>query len=241
MESISYQYLCDCLEMFHVKPSMEVYEKLNIYYQMIVEKNKVMNLTAITDPVGVTLKHFADSIAIASIMDMSQNMSLIDVGTGAGFPGIPIKICFPNIRITLLDSLQKRLNFLDEVIERLELEEINCIHSRAEDGGRNPDLREKYDIAVSRAVAPLQVLSEYCLPYIKVGGAFIAYKSGETEQEIIEAKNGIRKLGGGNISCQKFTLFDSDIHRSLIKIDKLEATSNFYPRKAGMPSKKPLQ
>lgn len=241
MESISYQYLCDCLEMFHVKPSMEVYEKLNIYYQMIVEKNKVMNLTAITDPVGVTLKHFADSLAIASIMDMSQNMSLIDVGTGAGFPGIPIKICFPNIRITLLDSLQKRLNFLDEVIERLGLEGINCIHSRAEDGGRNPDLREKYDIAVSRAVAPLQILSEYCLPYVKVGGAFIAYKSGETEKEVIEAKNGIRKLGGGNISCQKFTLYDSDIHRSLIKIDKLEATSNFYPRKAGMPSKKPLQ
>ncbi|MDD5866946.1 MAG: 16S rRNA (guanine(527)-N(7))-methyltransferase RsmG [Lachnospiraceae bacterium] len=220
---------------------MEVYEKLNIYYQMIVEKNKVMNLTAITDPVGVTLKHFADSLAIASIMDMSQDMSLIDVGTGAGFPGIPIKICFPNIRITLLDSLQKRLNFLDEVIERLGLEEINCIHSRAEDGGRNPDLREKYDIAVSRAVAPLQILSEYCLPYVKVGGAFIAYKSGDTEKEVIEAKNGIRKLGGGNISCQKFTLYDSDIHRSLIKIDKLEATSNFYPRKAGMPSKKPLQ
>ena len=127
------------------------------------------------------------------------------------------------------------------MIERLGLEGINCIHSRAEDGGRNPDLREKYDIAVSRAVAPLQILSEYCLPYVKVGGAFIAYKSGETEKEVIEAKNGIRKLGGGNISCQKFTLYDSDIHRSLIKIDKLEATSNFYPRKAGMPSKKPLQ
>lgn len=241
MQSISYSYLCQCLEMFHVKPSQSDYDQLNTYYQMMIEKNKVMNLTGITDPDEVVLKHFADSLAIACITDLNKNMSLIDVGTGAGFPGLPIKICFPEVKVTLLDSLQKRLNFLNEVIDALNLNDIQCVHSRAEDGGRNPKLREQFDIAVSRAVAPLQVLVEYCLPYVKVGGSFIAYKTADAEEEVNKARKAIDKLGGGPVSIHRFSLYDSDIQRTLIKIDKIKSTSNFYPRKAGMPSKKPLQ
>ena len=241
MQSISYSYLCQCLEMFHVKPSKEDYNQLNTYYQMMVEKNKVMNLTGITDPDEVVLKHFADSLALAGMTDLNKNVSLIDVGTGAGFPGLPIKICFPEVKVTLLDSLQKRLNFLNEVIDTLNLSDIQCVHSRAEDGGRNPELREQFDFAVSRAVAPLQVLAEYCLPYVKVGGSFIAYKTADAEEEVNKARKAIDKLGGGKVSIHSFTLFNSDIQRTLIKIDKIKQTSNFYPRKAGMPSKKPLQ
>ena len=171
---------------------------------------------------------------------MSSVDSLIDVGTGAGFPGIPLKILFPNLNVTLLDSLNKRLLFLEDVIDELELDNIKTVHSRAEEAGRMKNLRENYDLCVSRAVANLSTLSEYCLPLVKVGGIFISYKAGEVEDEINSAKHAIKKLGGKIKSVEEFSLPDSDISRSFVIIEKVNETSNLYPRKPGTPNKKPL-
>lgn len=213
-------------------------EQFLMYYELLIEKNKVMNLTAITDFEEVLVKHFLDSLSIIRVMDLSKTLSVMDMGTGAGFPGIPLKIVFPNLEVTLSDSLNKRILFLQDVIESLQLEGIRAVHGRAEDLARNSDFREKYDLCVSRAVANLSTLSEYCLPFVKIGGKFISYKSGSSEEEVRDAKSAVFLLGGKISSIDKFSLGDSS--RSFIVIDKNNGTPKKYPRKAGTPSKNPL-
>lgn len=235
------------LEELHISISETQLEQFLTYYEMLVEKNKVMNLTAITDFDEVMKKHFIDSLSLVKVCDLTGNFSVIDIGTGAGFPGIPLKIVFPDLRLTLLDSLNKRVGFLREVIERLNLHEAEAVHGRAEDFARPGQLRETFDFCVSRAVANLSVLSEYCLPYVKVGGKFISYKSekvmAESENsrtEIAEAEHAISVLGGKLTEQIGFTLPSSDIYRNLIVIEKSRPTPKQYPRKAGTASKKPI-
>ncbi len=210
------------------------------YYEMLIEWNEKINLTAITDFDEVLKKHFLDSIAIGRILNQYDNISILDIGTGAGFPGIPIKIAFPNVEITLMDSLNKRVNFLNEVIERLSLKKINAIHGRAEDFAKKNLMREKFDLCVSRAVANLSSLSEFCLPYVKVGGRFISYKSEKAKEELEASKNAISILGGGNVICDEFSLPDTDFNRTFVIIEKIKETPDKYPRKAGTPIKQPL-
>ncbi len=219
--------------------------KFNTYYNLLIEQNKVMNLTAITDWNDVVIKHFADSVSISEAVPefkaaANKKVNLIDIGTGAGFPGIPLKIMFPSLSVTLLDSLQKRVNFLDKTTEALSLNDITSVHMRAEEGGRNPLFRDKYDFAVSRAVADLAVLAEYCLPFVKTGGYFIAYKSGTIEEEVIRAKHSASVLGGHIERVYHFELPDSDIQRSFVVIKKVKPTPKAFPRKAGTAKKAPL-
>ena len=215
-------------------------EQFDTYYRILVEWNKVMNLTGITEYDEVNEKHFLDSLMIVKSFDMSKVFSIIDIGTGAGFPGIPLKIVFPEIQVVLLDSLNKRIRFLDEVIQQLGLEKIETIHGRAEDFAKKTQYREKFDFCVSRAVANLATLSEYCLPYVKVGGYFISYKSGEIEEELQQSKRAVSILGGTLGDVIKFALPGTDIGRSFVKIKKVKNTGKKYPRKAGLPSKEPL-
>ena len=215
-------------------------EQFHRYYELLVEWNKVMNLTGITEYDEVVMKHFVDSLSIVKVNGFDNVTSIIDVGTGAGFPGIPLKIVFPEIKITLLDSLNKRIRFLNAVIDELELENIETIHGRAEDFSKKEDYREQYDLCVSRAVANLATLSEYCLPYVKVGGCFIPYKSGEIDEELNNSKKAVRILGGKIEEVVKFQLPDTDIGRSFVKIKKNKNTAKKYPRKAGLPAKEPL-
>jgi 16S rRNA (guanine527-N7)-methyltransferase len=230
------------LKTIDVEISEKQLEQFNSYFEILVEWNKVMNLTGITEYDEVLLKHFVDSLCFnPNKLIKSDKISLIDVGTGAGFPGLPIKIAYENVDVVLLDSLNKRIKFLDEVISKLGLKNIKTIHSRAEDGGRNKDLREKFDIAISRAVANLSSLAEYNLPYVKVGGYFVAMKSGEIDEEAANAKKAISLLGGEIEKIEKFQLPNSDIDRSLVIVKKIKATSKKYPRKAGLPTKEPLK
>lgn len=210
------------------------------YYDLLVEWNSFMNLTSITEFDEVCKKHFVDSVSLCKAIDLSQPLSLIDIGTGAGFPGIPLKIVFPNLKITLLDSLGKRVKFLNEVISQLELTDIEAIHGRAEDFAKPDALREKYDLCVSRAVANLSTLSEYCLPFVKKEGLFISYKSEKVTEESMHAHHAIFLLGGKFKEEVTFTLPDSDIYRNLYVISKIGVTPKKYPRKAGVPSKEPL-
>lgn len=211
------------------------------YYEILVEWNSFMNLTGITEYEEVVQKHFVDSLALCKALDVSKTESLIDIGTGAGFPGIPLKIAYPHLKVTLLDSLQKRIKFLNEVIAQLGLEEVETIHGRAEDFAKPSMKRESYDLCVSRAVANLTSLSEYCLPYVKVGGYFIPYKSGKAEEELEESKKAVFLLGGKIEQEVKFMLPDSDITRNLIKIKKVSATPKKYPRKSGLATKEPIK
>lgn len=209
------------------------------YYELLVDKNKVMNLTSITDFHEVLLKHFIDSISLVRVLNLEQSLSLMDMGTGAGFPGIPLKIVFPNLKVTLSDSLNKRVNFLQEVIDTLNLKEINAVHGRAEDLARNSQYRESYDLCVSRAVANLSTLSEYCLPFVKIGGKFVSYKSGNCLEEVEEAKTAVFLLGGKIMNIDKFDMCGSS--RSFVVIEKRGGTPKKYPRKAGTPSKNPIK
>ena len=210
------------------------------YYELLTEWNKVMNLTSITDYDEVCEKHFVDSLCIVKALDLTHVDNLIDIGTGAGFPGIPLKIVFPHLKITLLDSLNKRIRFLQAVTEELGLEEVETLHGRAEDHARDMRYREKFDLCVSRAVANLSTLSEYCLPFVKKNGTFVAYKSGDSDEEIMHAEKAVDILGGKIIKIDKFTLPDTDMGRSLVQIEKVRNTPGKYPRKAGVPGKEPL-
>lgn len=232
------------LEPLGVMLTDEQMDRFFRYYKMLVEKNKVMNLTAITEEREVVTKHFVDSLSLVQIFpawkEMKKGISVMDVGTGAGFPGIPLKIAFPRHTVTLLDSLNKRVKFLDEVCSALDLDGIKAVHGRAEDFGRDINYREKFDCCVSRAVANLAVLAEYCMPFVKVGGVFVSYKSGEVEKEVKEAEKAIRILGGNTEQIYSFVLPGTEMKRSFVLIRKEKALAKKYPRKAGMPSKEPL-
>ena len=221
--------------------TLEQCDKLYRFYEMVTEKNKVMNLTAITDYEEFVIKHFVDSLMITKVMDMTGTMTVLDIGTGAGFPGVPIKIVYPETKVLLLDSLNKRLNFLNEVIEELDLKDIATIHSRAEELQAKGEYRENFDLCVSRAVSALPTLSEYCLPYVKLGGKFIAYKATGADEEIEASKTAIRVLGGEIKETTHFTIKDTDYIRVLISIEKVKNTPKKYPRSGGKPSKNPLQ
>ena len=208
------------------------------YMNILLEYNKIMNLTAITEPREIILKHFVDSLTTLDYIE--NNSLLIDVGTGAGFPGIPIKIMYPETEVILLDSLNKRINFLNEVIEKLELKKIETIHGRAEDFGRNKDYREKFDIAIARAVAPLNILLEYLMPFVKNGGKCLCMKGSNNKEEIKNSTKAIKELGGEIVETEEFFIPDTDIKRRIIEIKKIKEIPGKYPRKAGTPAKEPI-
>ena len=228
-------------ESFGIQLTNQQVDQFFEYYRLLVQWNEFMNLTAITEMEEVMEKHFVDSLALSKAAEVGNIETLIDVGTGAGFPGIPLKIAYPHLRVVLLDSLNKRVKFLSTVIETLGLTNIQAVHGRAEDAARQKAYREQFDAAVSRAVANMASLSEYCLPFIKVGGVFVPYKSGNIEEELKDAGKAVKTLGGTIRRVEKFQLPDTDIERSLVLIEKTERTDKRYPRKAGLPSKEPIR
>lgn len=214
-------------------------EKFYKYMELLIEWNEKINLTAITNEKDILVKHFLDSLTIQKYLGEATN--IVDVGTGAGFPGIPIKIVNPNLKVVLVDSLNKRINFLQEIIKELELDNIVVIHARAEDLGQNRKYREKFDVVTSRAVANMSVLSEYLLPLVKIDGRCICMKGSDIQEELENSKYSINLLGGEIEKVDKFDLSDENIGRNIIVIKKLKNTPALYPRKAGIPTKKPLK
>lgn len=224
-----------------LKLSEQQYERFIKYMSLLQEWNEKINLTSITEDEEVIKKHFIDCIKAFKRDELKKAETLIDVGTGAGFPGIPIAIMREDLKITLLDSLNKRINFLNTVIHDLGLENVTTIHSRAEDGARNKDLREQFDISTSRAVANMSVLSEFCLPYVKIDGYFIALKGPSVEQEIEESKNAIGTLGGKLVDICEVSIEETDFKHNLVIVKKIKPCEKIYPRKAGIIRKKPIK
>ena len=241
MDRSKFHILEDGCQAFGVTLTEKQIEQFEKYYELLVEWNKVMNLTGITEFDEVMQKHFVDSVAAAEYVEMEKINSLIDVGTGAGFPGIPLKIVYPHLQVTLLDSLNKRIKFLEEVVDNLGLTGIETVHGRAEDAAKKAEYREQFDLSVSRAVANLASLTEYCLPFVKVGGKFVSYKSVSVDEEIAQSKKAVYVLGGEIGKVEKFNLPESDMERALVIIEKKRSTPKKYPRKAGLPSKEPLK
>ena len=235
-----YSKLISYLSQYGISLSDDQIKQLDTYYEMMIETNKTLNLTAITEFDEVIVKHYIDSVTVVRDIDMSGKKSVIDVGTGAGFPGMVLKIIFPELIITLFDSLQKRLNFLEEVISALGLNGISTYHGRAEEAGHISSMREQYDICVSRAVANLPVLCELCLPFVKEGGIFVAYKSDKGSSEVEASGHALSVLNSSVVKEDEFTLPDSDMVRNLVIISKDGLCPKAYPRKPGTPSKKPL-
>ena len=234
------QYIVDKIGELNIQITEKQAEQFFRYYELLVEWNGFMNLTGITDFEEVVCKHFVDSLSIVKVKNMNEVDNLIDVGTGAGFPGIPLAIMNDSLKITLVDSLNKRINFLNEVCSKIKLKNTKAIHSRAEEFGQDNNYRESYDIAISRAVSNLTVLAEYLLPLVKVGGKIICMKGPDIEEELKQAKSAIDILGGKFERCDNFCLPKSDISRNIIIINKIKETPKKYPRKAGTPVKTPL-
>lgn len=239
------QQLIQDLKEWNISLNETQINQLEDYYKLLIDWNDKINLTSITEYDEVLKKHYLDSCALSLFFENyrcfeDKQFSLIDIGTGAGFPGLVLKIVYPESDIVLLDSLNKRINFLDEVIDKLSLDNITTVHSRSEDLARNDDFREKFDFAVSRAVSNLSTLSEYCLPFVKVGGYFIPYKSDKLQEELPTGKIAIEKLGGNLDNVMDYSLPNSDISRSLVIVSKVKNTPKKFPRKAGIPSKQPL-
>lgn len=233
--------LQSCCEQMQIHLSQEMGEQFMTYMSLLLEWNEKMNLTAITDEREVILKHFADCLSLVPHLKISRNTKIIDVGTGAGFPGLPVKIACPEVSMTLLDSLQKRIGFLEEAIKTMGLDDIVCVHARAEDGGQNPLYREEFDYCVSRAVANLAVLSEYCLPFVKIGGTLAALKGPDVLGEITAAEGALEKLGGRVSKVIDVTIPFTELSHKLVFIEKVSSTPKQYPRKAGKISKNPLK
>ena len=231
--------LKDKAELFHVKLDETALERFDIYGKLLVEWNEKINLTAITDPEGVTIKHFLDSITIFSYVDIPEGAKVIDVGTGAGFPGLAMLIARPDLDITLMDSTKKRLMVIENILENIGLK-ANVVHSRAEDAGQNKEYREKYDFSTARAVTNLRDLAEYCLPFVKVGGSFIPMKSAKAQEEIAEGKKAIHVLGGQIIKQDTFDLLDCG-ERTIINVKKISSTPAKYPRPSAKIAKNPIK
>lgn len=233
--------LKDCCGEMGVSLDEKQLEQFMTYLSLLLEWNEKMNLTAITEKREVVLKHFADCLSLVPQTEWQAGMKVIDVGTGAGFPGIPVKIACPDVEMTLLDSLQKRIGFLQEVGAQLGLSGVEYVHSRAEDGGQNPDYREQFDLCVSRAVANLAVLAEYCLPFVKVGGRLAALKGPDAEAEVAAAKGALEKLGGRLVEIRDVAIPHTDLSHKLVFIEKVKETPKKYPRNAGKIRKDPLK
>ena len=215
-------------------------KQFNLYFELLVEWNEKMNLTAITDLPSVYLKHFYDSISMAFYVDFTKQQSICDVGAGAGFPSIPLKICFPDLKVTIVDSLNKRIQFLNHLSEQLNLSEVQFVHARAEEFGQDTKYREKFDVVTARAVARLSVLSELCIPLVKPGGQFLAMKASAAQDELSDASKAISKLGASKKEEFTFQLPVENSERSLFVFDKIKNTPKKYPRKPGVPNKTPL-
>ena len=234
------EILSECAKKFGVELFKTQLEQFEIFYKLVVEWNEKINLTAITDEKEFAVKHIIDSISLWDEEEFSSVKKVIDVGTGAGFPGIPLKIFKPEIEIVLLDSLSKRVEFLKKVVAELNLQNVICVHGRAEDFAKQKNFREQFDLATTRAVARLNVIAEYCLPFVKVGGTFAALKGKKFAEEIAEAKSAVKILGGGEINFAEKILPDLPDKRAVIYIDKIKSTQKKFPRKAGTPVKNPL-
>lgn len=241
MEKERQNYIRKAFEEIQIFLNEEQIQQFACYYEILIQKNEVMNLTAITEFEDVVRKHFVDSLTIKNILEPKAGEYWLDLGTGAGFPGIPLKIVYPELKLVLLDSLNKRVKFLQEVIEKLDLKKIDAVHGRAEEFARKAEYREQFDCCVSRAVANLASLSEYCLPFVKPGGCFVPYKSEKIQEEIKGAEKAVRILGGKMEEQKEFLLPGSDIYRCLLCIRKIQETPKKYPRKAGTPTKEPIR
>jgi len=234
------EILSESAKKFSVELSEIQLEQFEIFYKLVVQWNEKINLTAITDEKDFAVKHIIDSLSLWNAEIFSDTKKVIDIGTGAGFPGVPLKIFKPELEIVLLDSLSKRIDFLKKVVTELNLKNVTCIHGRAEDFARQKNFREQFDLATTRAVARLNIIAEYCLPFVKVGGIFVALKGKQFAEEISEAKSAVKILGGGEITFAEKILPELPDKRAVIYIDKKKSTPKKFPRKAGTPSKSPL-